>query len=71
MKKFRGFKKKFWKSNLFTDFIKKIRGFFKIKIFLQNIKLLNTIFLILIIHKPSRGSRELPQKIWTRSILPF
>ena len=29
------------------------------------------IFENLIIHKPSLGSREIPQKIWTRSVQPF
>ena len=28
-------------------------------------------FLTLIIHKPSLGSRKVPQKIWAQSVLPF
>ena len=31
----------------------------------------NQIFEILIIHKPSLGSRDVPYKIWSRSVQPF
>jgi len=39
--------------------------------FLQNEKPLKHIFLIFIIYKPSLWSRDVPQKIWTRSVQPF
>ena len=38
---------------------------------LINKKLKTQIFQILIIHKPSLGSREVPHKIWARSVQPF
>ena len=55
-KKFRGFYKK------------KIRGFSK---FSKIEFWWRQIFKNLIIHKPSLGSREIPQKIWARSVQSF
>ena len=49
-------------------FKKKDSRIFKNLIFLQIKNLLNTFFLIFIIHKPSRWSRDVPQKIWARSV---
>jgi len=47
------------KTKKFADFIIFFRAFSK---FFKNKKLLTQIFKILIIHKPSLGSREVPQK---------
>ena len=46
---------------------------FKILKFYNDKKLSNTNFKILIIHKPSLGSREVPHKIWARdsAVLTF
>ena len=57
------------KKNILRIF-KKTR-IFKNLIFLQNYKPLKHLFLIFIIHKPSLWSRDVPQKIWARSVQPF
>ena len=62
-KKIGGFWKFIGNRILFADFIKKIHGFSKLNFFYKN--------KILIIHYPFLGSREIPQKIWARSVLPF
>ena len=49
----------------FRGFYKKNCGFSRFKKILPFKKLLDTnFFLILIIHKPFLGSRDVPQKIW-------
>ena len=56
------------KKKIFADFIKKNRGFFKF----SKIEFgWRQIFENSIIHKPSLGSRDVPQKIWARSVQPF
>ena len=63
-----------WKTKKknFADIINKNRVLSRFKKKLQKIKNFKTqIFKILIIHKPSLGSREFSQKIWARSVQPF
>ena len=63
-----------WKTKKknFADFINKNRVLSRFKKKLQKIKNFKTqIFEILIIHKPSLGSREIPHKIWAQSVQPF
>jgi len=55
-------------SKNFADLKKKIRGFLK---FNDNQIFGRQIFDNLIIHKPSLGSRDVPHKIWSRSVQPF
>ena len=57
-----------FKKKKFVDFIKKSWIYKNLKTFTK-IKNFNTI--ILIIHKPSLGSREVSYKIWARSVQPF
>ena len=60
--------KKIKKKKNFADFQKKIREFSK---FSKIDFWWRQIFENLIIHKPSLGSRDVPQKIWARSVQPF
>ena len=60
--------KQITKTKNFADFPKKIRGF---SIFSKIEFGWRQIFENLIIHKPTLGSREIPQKIWARSVQPF
>ena len=49
--------------------LKKNRGFSRIKFFFTKLKTFKTrFFLNFIIHKPSLWSRDVPQKIWARSV---
>ena len=50
--------------NKFADF-QELNFFTKLKTFKTHF------FKIFIIHKPSLGSRYVPQKIWARSVQPF
>ena len=56
------------KQKKLADFIIFFRAFSKLY---KNKKLIKLIFQILIIHKPSPGSRKVPYKIWTRSVQPI
>ena len=51
---------------------KKNRGFSRINFFFTKLKTCKThVFKIFIIHKPFLWSRDVPQKIWARSVQPF
>ena len=57
------------KKKKFCRVLKKIRGFSRI--FKKFLNLLNTFFKTFINQKPSLWSRDVPQKIWARSVQPF
>ena len=53
-------------------FKNKFADFQEFNFFLQNLKTFRTHFLkIFIIHEPLLWSRDVPQKIWARSVQPF
>jgi len=55
----------------FADFLKEIADYQEFKFFTK-LKTFKTHFLLIfIIHKPSLWSRDVPQKIWARSVQPF
>ena len=54
----------------FADLKKKLRIFKNLNFFTK-LKTLKTHFFIFIINKPSLWSRDVPQKIWARSVQPF
>ena len=59
-------------KKIIRGFLQKISWIFKILKNLMTIKFWwRQIFEILIIHKPSLGSLDVPQKIWARSVQPF
>ena len=58
-------------EKIFADLKKKFAGFQEFNFFYKIKNLSNTFFSIFIIHKPSLWSRDVPQKIWARSVRPF
>ena len=62
----------FNKTKIIRGFSRKISWIFKIFKNLMTIEFWwRQIFEILIFHKPSLGSLDVPQKIWARSVQPF
>ena len=60
------------RRKIFCGFLKKqLADFKEFKFFYKIKNLQNTFFFIFIIHKPSLWSRDVPQKIWARSVQPF